>query len=60
MIDNSPFKIISDENIEGVKSWANFEREELIKKIEELKLKIDHINSCENEAIEVIENFMDI
>lgn len=50
----------SFENIEDVKSWANFEREELIKKIEELKLKIEHINSCENEAIEVIENFMDI
>lgn len=50
----------SFENIEDVKSWANFEREELIKKIEELKLKIEHINSCENEAIEVIEKFMDI
>lgn len=50
----------SFENIEDVKSWANFEREELIKKIEELKLKIEHINSCESEAIEVIENFMDI
>ena len=50
----------SFENIEDVKSWANFEREELIKKIEELKLKIEHINSCESEAIEVIENFVDI
>lgn len=30
------------------------------KKREELKLKIEHINSCESEAIEVIENFMDI
>ena len=50
----------SFENIEDVKSWANFEREELIKKIEELKLKIEHINSCESEAIEVIENFMNI
>lgn len=50
----------SFENIEDVKSWANFEREELIKKIEELKLKIEHINSCESEAIEVIENFMGI
>lgn len=50
----------SFENIEDVKSWANFEREELIKRIEELKLKIEHINSCENEAIEVIETFMNI
>ena len=31
-----------------------------LKQMEEIKGKINHINSCENEAIEVIETFMNI
>ena len=34
--------------------------ENLLKQIEEIKSKINHINSCEHEAIEVIETFMNI
>ena len=47
-------------NVEDVNCWASAEREDLLKQMEEIKGKINHINSCENEAIEVIENFMDI
>lgn len=47
-------------NVEDVNSWASAERENLLKQMEEIKAKINHINSCENEAIEVIETFMNI
>ena len=47
-------------NVEDVNSWASFEREELVKQLEEIKAKINHVNSCEAEAIEVIEKFMNI
>lgn len=47
-------------NVEDVNSWASVERESLIKQMEEIKSKINHINSCEQEAIEVIETFMNI
>ena len=47
-------------NVEDVNSWASFEREELVKQLEEIKAKINHVNSCEAEAIEVIETFMNI
>lgn len=43
-----------------VNCWASAERENLLKQIEEIKSKINHINSCEHEAIEVIETFMNI
>lgn len=45
-------------NIEDVKGWASSEREDLLKQIAEIKTKINHINSCEEEAIEVIETYM--
>ena len=47
-------------NVEDINSWASFEREELVKQLEEIKAKINHVNSCEAEAIEVIETFMNI
>ena len=47
-------------NVEDVNCWASAEREDLLKQMEEIKGKINHINSCENEAIEVIETFMNI
>ena len=47
-------------NVEDVNCWASAEREDLLKQIEEIKSKINHINSCEHEAIEVIETFMNI
>lgn len=47
-------------NIEDVNCWASSEREGLLKQMEEIKAKISHINSCEQEAIEVIETFMNI
>ena len=47
-------------NVEDVNSWASAERENLLKQMEEIKATINHINSCENEAIEVIETFMNI
>ena len=47
-------------NVEDVNSWASAERENLLKQMEEIKAKINHINSCESEAIEVIETFMNI
>lgn len=43
-----------------VSCWASTEREGLLKQMEEIKAKINHINSCEQEAIEVIETFMNI
>lgn len=43
-----------------VNCWASAEREGLLKQMEEIKAKINHINSCEQEAIEVIETFMNI
>ena len=43
-----------------VNCWASAEREDLLKQMEEIKAKINHINSCEQEAIEVIETFMNI
>lgn len=46
-------------NVEDVNYWASAEREGLLKQMEEIKAKINHINSCEAEAIEVIETFMD-
>lgn len=45
-------------NVEDVKGWASSEREDLLKQIAEIKTKINHINSCEEEAIEVIETYM--
>ena len=45
-------------NVEDVKGWASSEREDLLKQIAEIKSKINHINSCELEAIEVIETYM--
>ena len=45
-------------NVEDVKGWASSEREDLLKQIAEIKTKINHINSCELEAIEVIETYM--
>lgn len=47
-------------NVEDVNCWASAEREDLLKQMEEIKSKINHINSCELEAIEVIETFMNI
>ena len=47
-------------NVEDVNCWASAEREDLVKQMEEIKAKINHINSCEQEAIEVIETFMNI
>lgn len=47
-------------NVEDVNCWASAEREDLLKQMEEIKAKINHINSCEQEAIEVIETFMNI
>lgn len=47
-------------NVEDVNCWASAEREDLLKQMEEIKGKINHINSCEKEAIEVIETFMNI
>lgn len=47
-------------NIKDVNCWASDEREDLLKQMEEIKAKINHINSCEQEAIEVIETFMNI
>ena len=47
-------------NVEDVNCWASAEREDLLKQMEEIKAKISHINSCEQEAIEVIETFMNI
>lgn len=47
-------------NVEDVNCWASAEREELIKQMAEIKAKINHINSCEQEAIEVIETFMNM
>lgn len=47
-------------NVKDVNSWASVEREDLLKQMEEIKAKINHINSCEQEAIEVIETFMNI
>lgn len=47
-------------NVEDVNCWASAEREELIKQMEEIKSKINHINECEAEAIEVIETFMNM
>lgn len=47
-------------NIKDVNCWASAEREGLLKQMEEIKAKINHINSCEQEAIEVIETFMNI
>lgn len=47
-------------NVEDVNCWASAEREDLLKQMEEIKGKINHINSCEQEAIEVIETFMNI
>ena len=47
-------------NAEDVNCWASAEREDLVKQMEEIKAKINHINSCEQEAIEVIETFMNI
>ena len=45
-------------NVEDVKVWASSEREDLLNQIAEIKAKINHINSCELEAIEVIETYM--
>lgn len=45
-------------NVEDVKGWASSEREDLLNQIAEIKAKINHINSCELEAIEVIETYM--
>lgn len=45
-------------NVEDVKGWASSEREDLLKQIAEIKTKINHINSCELEVIEVIETYM--
>lgn len=47
-------------SVEDVNNWASDEREELVKQMNEIKAKINHINSCEQEAIEVIETFMNI
>ena len=47
-------------NVEDVNCWASATREELVKQLEEIKSKINHVNSCEAEAIEVIETFMNI
>lgn len=47
-------------NVEDVNCWASDEREDLLKQMEEIKAKINHINLCEQEAIEVIETFMNI
>lgn len=47
-------------SIEDVNNWASDEREELIKQMNEIKAKINHINECEAEAIEVIETFMNM
>lgn len=43
-----------------VNCWASAEREGLLKQMEEIKAKINHINSCEQEAIEVIETYMNM
>lgn len=45
-------------NVEDVKGWASSEREDLLKQIAAIKTKINYINSCELEAIEVIETYM--
>lgn len=45
-------------SVEDVNCWASSEREVLLKQLEEIKAKINHINSCEQEAIEVIETYM--
>lgn len=45
-------------NVEDVKVWASSEREDLLNQIAEIKAKINHINSCELEVIEVIETYM--
>lgn len=45
-------------NVEDVKVWVSSEREDLLNQIAEIKAKINHINSCELEAIEVIETYM--
>lgn len=41
-----------------VNKWASNEREELIKQMNEIKDKINHINSCEEEITEVIKVYM--
>lgn len=41
-----------------VNKWASDEREELIKQMNEIKAKINHINSCEEEITEVIKVYM--
>lgn len=45
-------------SVEEVNSWASNEREELEKQMNEIKAKINHINSCEAEAAEVIKVYM--
>lgn len=45
-------------SVKEVNCWASSEREVLLKQMEEIKAKINHINSCEQEAIEVIETYM--
>lgn len=45
-------------SVEEVNNWASDEREELVRQMNEIKEKINHINSCEAEAIEVIETYM--
>ena len=47
-------------SVEDVNCWASDEREVLLKQLEEIKAKINHINSCEQEAIEVIETYMNM
>lgn len=47
-------------SVEDVNCWASSEREMLLKQMEEIKAKINHINSCEHEAIEVIETYMNM
>lgn len=47
-------------SVKEVNCWASSEREVLLKQLEEIKAKINHINSCEQEAIEVIETYMNM
>lgn len=47
-------------SVKEVNCWASDEREVLLKQLEEIKAKINHINSCEQEAIEVIEIYMNM
>ena len=47
-------------SVKEVNCWASSEREVLLKQMEEIKAKINHINSCEQEAIEVIETYMNM